>query len=179
MTRTDYSVGQKVVHWLMALLIMLDLFVAQKFGGFLEDWDRLESRSDHATLGTIVTLLFIIRIILRVKNGAPTLPDSMPHWQVVLARWTHGLFYFFIGFLVISGLLTAVNAANPITLFGALDITLGQVDETLFGSLRPFHEFATNAVIALIVLHIVAALYHAFATSDRTTGNMLKFWRSF
>ena len=35
--RHDYSVGQKVVHWLMSILIVLDLFVAQKFGRVMED----------------------------------------------------------------------------------------------------------------------------------------------
>ena len=44
----------------MAIIIMLDLNVAQKFGGNMELWDRLESRSDHATAGMIVTFLFIL-----------------------------------------------------------------------------------------------------------------------
>ena len=69
---SDYRVAQKVVHWLMAILIMLDLFIAQKFGGFMEDWDRFDSRTDHASVGTIVTILFVIRIYLRWKHGAPT-----------------------------------------------------------------------------------------------------------
>ena len=35
----------------MAFVIMLDLNIAQKFGGEMELWDRLESREDHATMG--------------------------------------------------------------------------------------------------------------------------------
>ena len=53
----DYLRAQKVIHWLMAIVIMLDLNVAQKFGGNMELWDRLESRVDHATAGLIVTCL--------------------------------------------------------------------------------------------------------------------------
>eukprot|EP00494_Astrolonche_serrata_P023382 UN23640 len=79
---SDYSVGQKIIHWLMAILITLDLFVAQKFGGVMEEVDRLESRIDHASLGIIVAFLFVIRIALRWKNGAPSLPDGMPTWQI-------------------------------------------------------------------------------------------------
>ena len=45
----DYTKTQKIIHWLMAIIIMLDLNVAQKFGGNMELWDRLESRADHAT----------------------------------------------------------------------------------------------------------------------------------
>lgn len=177
-TRTDYAVGQKVLHWLMALLIMLDLVVAQKFGNPMEAWDRLDSRSDHASLGTIVATLFVLRIVLRLRHGAPPMNPQMSRWQARLAHWAHGLFYFLIGLLILSGIVTAVNAASPIPLFGVWDITLGQLNEETFGVLRPVHEFATNALIALIALHVVAALYHQFVLRDTSTINMLKFWSS-
>ncbi len=60
LSRSDYLISQKVIHWLMAFLIILDLNIAQKFGGEMELWDRLESRVDHATVGILVTVLFIL-----------------------------------------------------------------------------------------------------------------------
>lgn len=66
---------------------------------------------------------------------------------------------------------------DPITLFGALDITSGQTSDETFVFLRQFHEFATNAVIVLIVLHLLAATYHHFIAKYDLTVNMLKFWR--
>jgi cytochrome b561 len=177
-TRRDYSVGQKVVHWLMGLLIVLDLFIAQKFGRTMEEWDRLDSRIDHASLCTIVTLLFVIRLYLRIRHGAPPLPAGMSDWQIRAARAGHFLMYLSIGVLVITGLATATNAAAPIPLFGVLDITIGQSNEDFFQAIRPIHEFATNAVIALIVIHVVAALYHHFVARDNSTMRMLRFWKS-
>ena len=59
LSRSDYLISQKVIHWLMAFLIILDLNIAQKFGGEMELWDRLESRVDHATVGILVTVLFL------------------------------------------------------------------------------------------------------------------------
>ena len=56
LSRSDYLISQKVIHWLMAFLIILDLNIAQKFGGEMELWDRLESRVDHATVGILVTV---------------------------------------------------------------------------------------------------------------------------
>ena len=46
----------------------------------------------------------------------------------------------------------------------------------MFNLVRGIHEFATNAIIALIVIHILAALYHHFIVKDETTKNMTKFW---
>ena len=174
----DYTIGQKIVHWLMSILIILDLFVAQKFGGVMADPDRLESRIDHASLGSIIAALFIIRLYLRFRHGAPPLPAGMPGWQRRAARLVHFALYFFIGFLILSGISTAINATAPIPLFGQFDIVLGQTDDATFMLLRPFHEFATNAVIALIAIHIAAALYHHFVAKDDTTVRMLRFWRS-
>ena len=64
----DYYRIQKIIHWLMAIIIMLDLNVAQKFGGEMELLDRLDSRVDHATAGLIVTFLFILRLFIRYKQ---------------------------------------------------------------------------------------------------------------
>jgi len=175
--KTDYTVAQKVIHWLMAILIILDLFVAQKFGDYLEETERLQSRIDHGSLGTIVLILFLTRIFLRIKHGAPPLPEDMPDWQQKTAKFAHVLLYVLIGCLILTGIITAMNAANPIPLFGQFDITIGQLDEKQFDFLRQFHELTTNILIVLIGVHIVAALYHLIVVRDRVTQKMLKFWR--
>ncbi len=79
---------------------------------------------------------------------------------------------------MLSGIATAINAAYPIALFGSIDITLGQTSEETFDFIRQFHEIITELIIVLIVVHVVAALYHGIAKRDGTMGRMLKFWRS-
>ena len=69
--KNDYTVVQKALHWLMAGIIMLDLFIAQKFGNFMAIADRLEPRVDHSTMGLFVLSLFIIRLVFRFVYGAP------------------------------------------------------------------------------------------------------------
>lgn len=75
----DFAVSQKIIHWLMAFLIMVDLIVAQKFGGAMELADRAQSRSDHASVGLVVLVLFLLRLYLRRRHGAPALPEGMSH----------------------------------------------------------------------------------------------------
>ena len=70
-----------------------------------------------------------------------------------------------------------MNATSDIQVFGQITISIGQTEDSMFQSLRPFHEFTTNAIIALIVLHVLAALYHEVVKRDRTLIKMLKFWR--
>lgn len=172
----DYLRIQKIIHWLMSILIMLDLVIAQKFGGDMELWDRLESRVDHATAGMIVAFLFILRIILRYRYGAPSLPSTMPVWQTYMAKTGHYGLYFLMGLLIISGITTANFTTDPIVVFGLINLSSEVNNVEMFNLIRGVHEFATNAIIALISIHILAAIYHHFIAKDDTTKNMLKFW---
>jgi|TARA_B100001093_G_scaffold481686_1_gene512658 cytochrome b561 len=173
----DYKIIQKTIHWLMAFVIMLDLNVAQKFGGEMELWDRLESRADHATMGLIITFLFILRIILRFRYGAPTLSNSTPKWQVIASQVGHYGLYFLMGTLMLTGIISANFASDPIMVFSYFDLAFAKHNDELFLLVRGIHEFCTNAIIALIAVHILAALYHHFIVKDVTTINMLKFWK--
>ena len=172
----DYLKSQKVIHWLMAIAIMIDLNVAQKFGGEMQLWDRLESRADHATMGLIITFLLILRIILRYKYGAPSLPDSMSKWQVLAAQAGHYGLYILMGALVLTGIISASYASDPIFIFNSYDLAFANHNDDVFKIVRRMHEFCTNAIIALIVIHILAAIYHHFVLKDSTTSNMTKFW---
>ncbi|BFM17065.1 cytochrome b [Maricurvus nonylphenolicus] len=171
--RSGYSLAQKTLHWLMALCICLDLVVARKFGGDMELWDRLESRGDHASLNLIVLGLFILRLYFRFKQGSPA-PLAGPAWQVRLAQGTHMAIYFFLAALFATGLATAMHATSAVVVFGEWSLSLGNLDEGLFLSIRQLHEFSTQAILVLITLHVVGALYHQIVLRDGVMSRMLK-----
>lgn len=175
----DYTVTQKVIHWLMGLVIILDLFVAQKFGGFLEETERLQSRMDHATLGTMLAILLLLRFFFRWRSGAPALPEAgMSGWQILLARFVHVGLYAAMVLLLATGVITATQATDPILVFQSIEITVGQMSDENFVFLRRFHDGMTWIMIGLIGLHVAGALYHQFIIRDRILIRMLKFWTS-
>jgi len=169
-----YRFSQKVIHWLMAVFITLDLVVARKFGGDMELWDRLDSRIDHASLNLVVMCLFLLRVYLRRKHGAPSATTNMSNWQVSLSKITHLGIYMLMASLFVTGLITALNVTDPLPAFAAYDFTLGNKDETLFQFVRQFHEAATQVMIALIALHVIAAIYHQVFLRDQVMSRMLK-----
>ncbi len=176
--RIDFTVGQKLLHWLIAIAIIMDLFIAQKFGGVMEDMDRFESRSDHASLGTIVAVLFAIRLYLRFKHGAPLLPSDLPVWQTRIAHLAHWALYGLIGLLILSGIGSAINANSVVSPFGLFAYGDGTGGGDTYDLIRMVHEFATKAIIALIILHVIAALYHLASKHRHLTLRMMMFWRS-
>jgi len=162
----------------MALIIMLDLFVAQKFAGFMEMADRLESRGDHGSLGTILAVLLVIRIALRLRHGLPPLPGGMPQWQMMAAKLGHGLMYVAMLGLVATGVISALNATDPVMIFQSVTLHIGNLDEAQFQFVRQFHEYCTYLMMALIGVHILAAGHHMSVAKDDSTQRMLKFWQS-
>ena len=59
-------------------------------------------------------------------------------------------------------------ASDPIVVFG-LDLAFATNDQSNFHLIRDLHEFCTNAIILLIIVHIFAALYHHFFSRDDLT----------
>jgi len=184
--QNDYAVTQKVIHWLMGIFIMLDLFIAQKFGNFIGDHNgfiayynetRFASRVDHATMGYILTALFVLRVYFRNRHGGAELPAIMPQWQVRAAYLGHVGLYMLMGALLLSGIITASAASQPIVIFATFDVAFGAANESFFQAVRQIHELCTNLIIALIGIHVGAALYHHFIARDHTTARMVRFWK--
>ncbi|MDG1942634.1 MAG: hypothetical protein P8J17_00025 [Halioglobus sp.] len=62
-------------------------------------------------------------------------------------------------------------ADNPAGVF--LGFVMGQGNEDLLQVIRPIHEFFTNAVTVVIVLRLLAALYHHFVAKDVASAKLL------
>ncbi|MEP1445958.1 MAG: cytochrome b/b6 domain-containing protein [Paraglaciecola sp.] len=175
----DYRVAQKIIHFLMAFFIIMDMFVANKYGGEMELAERIESRTDHATLGVTLIILLILRFYFRFKSGAPAIPETgLKQWQLTMAKFVHVGLYFSMAALLATGVLTAMQATDPILVYYNFDITLGRLTDEQFVAVRIFHEIMTWVMIAFIVVHVVGALYHHFVLKDRLLIKMLKLWTS-
>ena len=177
--KADFLKSQKIIHWIMAIIIMLDLNIAQKFGGEMDILDRLESRIDHTSVGLFITFLFLLRVFLRYKYGSPGYPDSMSRWQVISAKVGHYGLYFLMGGLIVTGLLTARYATDTSLAFKTLNLTMGNGDLQIYNVIRFFHEVFTNLIIAFIAIHIFASMYHHFIAKSPTKFSLLIHYSHF
>ena len=101
----------------------------------------------------------------------------MPQWQVRAAHLGHVGLYLLMGALLLSGIITASAASQPLVIFATFDVAVGLADESFFQAVRRIHELCTNLMIALIAIHVGAALYHHFIARDHTTARMMRFWK--
>src|SRR5262245_1863970 len=87
-----FSPGQRALHWTMAALIVAMLFIG--IGMVSTVAPRYATLvAIHKPLGVLILVLALLRLVLRVRRGAPPLPADIPVPQRIAAWASHVLLY--------------------------------------------------------------------------------------
>jgi cytochrome b561 len=173
-----------LLHWLIALMIIVQLAVGLVMGeeDLWEPMVRGQLYAFHKATGMMVIVLTLIRILWRVLNPPPALPDGMKNWEIFAVKATHGLFYILLLAIPLSGwaLVTAAGR-GPVDIFGIFgwpDMPILSALETK-GNYREqiseIHKYLAYGMIGLLALHIGAALKHHFINKDTVLVRMIPF----
>ena len=167
-TITEYGVISKILHWVSALL----LFIQIPLGFYLVDLDfgeeRINIENIHIIIGLSIFYLVIIRLLIKIFNPTPKLEPSIFKGQKFLAKLNHLLLYVTILSITISGILKKLfNGETLIIIFREI-----QINENfdLADQFYEIHIFANYTLIGLIALHITAVIIHKLFFGD----NLLK-----
>src|SRR5687768_11006365 len=138
--------------------------------------ERMEMFAWHKTIGALILVLALVRLAVRLMNPPPPYPSDYPKWQRFAAVWNHRLFYILLVALPLTGLAAVSGRAEDGTvplLFGlALPAIPGVPEENGFGDV---HEILVWTTLALVVLHVSAALYNQFGSSTEVADRMPPF----
>ena len=172
-TRTAVS-----LHWAIALLI----FAAFPLGLYMHDLlltpYKLRLFNYHKWMGITALILAVVRVAWRLIYRPPDLPAAMPRWERSAAFAMHLLLYVLIFVAPLSGWLMSSATGFQTVLFGVIPLPdlIGKNKE--FGQfLLELHRNLDYLLIALIGVHIVAALKHHFFAHDDILTQMLPFLR--
>ena len=165
------------IHWITAALVVTQVIIGFTFDEFLEKGPaRSEVFAWHKTLGATILVLALIRLAVRLLNPPPPYPTDFPKWERFLAVWNHRLFYILLIALPLTGLAAVSGRAEDGTvplLFGLrLPAIPGISPENDFGDV---HGLLVLTTLALVVLHVGAALYNQFGSSTNVADRMPPF----
>ncbi len=165
-SHTQFSGLQKLLHWTMAVLILAMLFVGVGMVATVSHThDTLVGL--HRPLGIALLLLVIVRLAVRRRRGAPSLPDSMPAAQRVVAKASHWVLYVLMLAMPLIGWGMLSAGGYPVTMAGAFHLPpILPVDVRLFALLRALHTWLALALFAVVLMHLAAALLHALILRD-------------
>jgi len=108
----SYSIPQRILHWLTALLIFFNLLFPgqiERVADLVDDGktpaaSEWSSANLHIYTGLAILGLTILRLILRFVQGAPQPPVEEPAFFRVVARIAHVLLYGVLLAMPLSGL---------------------------------------------------------------------------
>lgn len=166
-TLTRYNNTAVALHWLVALLI----FAAFPLGLYMHDLplspSKLQLYSYHKWLGITVLLLAVVRLTWRATHAAPALPEGMPRWQQTASHALHHVLYVLIFAVPLSGWLMSSAKGFKTVWFGVLPLPdLVGKDKALGELLGSVHASLNYLLLALVAMHIAAALKHHFIDKD-------------
>ena len=175
-TQARFPAASRLLHWLMAPMIVAMLFIGVGMAASLSPRYELLV-SIHRPLGIAIFVLCLVRMINRLINPPPELPDTVPSLQRFAAKASHIVLYalMFIMPLVGWGMLSA--AGYPIVLYGPLRLPpILPHDLTLYAWLREAHTVLAYLFFATFLAHFGAALFHGLIRRDGVLQSMAS-WR--
>lgn len=157
---------QRALHWLMAICILSMLFIGVGMVSTIMP-KYLTLVSIHKSLGITILALALIRMVVRLRYGAPALPVDLPEPMKLAAELSHYALYALMIAMPLIGWGMMSAAEYPIVVFGGwrLPPILPQSDH-LHALLWSAHYYLAFCFFALVLLHIAAALFHALVRRD-------------
>jgi len=176
-----YSKAAIGLHWLIAIMI-IGLIV---FGILMtnpETPNRFVLYQLHKSFGICVLILSVVRLLWRLGHKPPALPEGMKGWEIAAAKFTHIAFYIIMIGMPLLGwaMVSSTELAIPTKIFNTIpwpDMPGLPRDKALSDIFKNLHHWIGKATIALIVLHVGAALKHHFINKDNVLARMIPLLR--
>jgi len=165
------------LHWLSAVLVLILLGLGWfMVHGDLEAPTKFDLYQLHKSLGFLSLALLLLRLGARFAEPSPPAPPTMRDWERRLAGLTHAALYALLLIAALSGWLRVSSAiiAIPSRFFGLFVIpNLVGADAALSADMALLHYIVSRLIIALLILHIAAALKHHLVDRDDILARML------
>jgi cytochrome b561 len=165
-----YPMAAIVLHWTIAVLIVIQLFLGWTMNEWVPDHSPLQDQIQaiHVSLGITILLLVIVRIAIRLAKPPPPEPADIPGWERPLINITHTLFYVLLLVIPLTGWMLVSVGPDPITLWGIpwphLPGLSGYAHDRPFRhGLKSIHTYWLIWLVLLnLTLHVAGALKHQF-----------------
>ena len=183
MTIDRYTRTAVVLHWLVAILVLVNVGLGLS-ADYLPDDVVRPVIDTHKSIGITVLGLVLLRVLWRFVHPAPPMPLDYARWERVAAHATHAALYGVVLALPLSGWMHDSAwkdaAIHPMKLFALIGFPrIGFIESLepaakehlheVFGAL---HAWFGYALYGLLALHIAGALKHQWLDGERELQRM-------
>jgi cytochrome b561 len=174
-TRTGWGSVARWFHWGLALAIIGMIAFGWWMNHVPARADKFFYRSIHADIGYVILLLTVLRIVWRALNPTPARPAGLSRWQKIAAQVSHGALYLVVILVAMLGWAhSGARTPNYSDFFGLFNVPqFTSPDKAAAGAYEDRHIFFAYVLLALIAIHVIAALWHHFVRRDRVVARMV------
>ncbi len=154
-----YTRTQIILHWLIFALILAQFVFHDGISDAFEDLERSGTftgtplMAQHIFTGILILGLVVWRLVIRLRRGAPPLPENEPAMLKLAAHGTHIALYLLMVLVPVSGM---------VAWFGAS------------GDAADAHEIMKSVLLVLVALHVAGALVQKFVLKTNVLSRMVK-----
>ena len=179
-----YTAVAQAFHWLLALgliaIVIMGLVMAH---APLAPATKFKLFQLHKSVGITILVLAVLRLGWRLTHRPPPLPAGMPALEKAGAHGAHVVLYaLMIGLPLIGWALVSISPFNlPTVLYGLVPWPhlgflsgLPRATKTAWEPVFAFtHAYGAYLLIAVVSVHVLAALRHHFLLGDDILRRML------
>jgi cytochrome b561 len=169
--RTQFAIQSRILHWLMAAMILAMLFIGVSMVASLADYRWLVAI--HRPLGIAILILAVIRLVNRKLTKLPAFPPTMSPMERFLASSSEKLLYALMIAMPLIGWGMLSAGHYPILMFGSVHLPpILPPHPMLYAFLRHSHTILAYLLFATILAHVGAVLFHTLIVRDRLLNRM-------
>jgi cytochrome b561 len=165
------------LHWATAFLVIANFTLAQTWDWFAKPAREL-MEDTHMSFGVLLTAVIVARLLWRFIPGHQV-SSLEAGWMRLASRAMHYVLYLLLIAEASLGFAFRWGAGRPMAFFGTgIPPLIGEMARPLRHQLREVHEWIGWTIIAVALLHALAALYHHYVLKDRVLVRMLPSGRA-
>ncbi|MGL5720290.1 MAG: cytochrome b [Alphaproteobacteria bacterium] len=177
-TLDQWGLVSKLFHWVMGVLLISMLGA----GLWMEQLPPSDMKwfvyGIHKSTGLMLLLVVVLRLGWRLMHKIPAYPTDMPCYQKSLSSLTVWALYGLMFAMPVTGFVMSAFGGHPVPFFGLFTISAVAEGPTAIGSLsHQLHTVLGWSFVALLVLHVLGALYHHWIRRDALLRRMWFFYK--
>ena len=172
----NYDNVAVTLHWLTAVLVVLQFALGQTWGWFPRPTRHLMVAT-HMSFGIILAVVVLTRLLWRfvLRHHMPSLETGLVK---VASTAVHLLLYALLVTEAVLGFLSRWEGNEAMSFFGLqIPSPFTGEGQKVAHQLQDIHNWVGWAIIILAFGHALAALYHHYFLKDRVLKRMLPLAR--
>ncbi len=172
-TANTYGVVAKIFHWLLFLMFTFSIVAGNFLASLPKGAEKLQAAGMHKSFGAVILMLIMLRLVWKLINVSPKLPDETTAGEAFIAKAMHWGLYALMFAQPLAGIMMSQAAGIPVSFFGLFEFPVFlDKNPELAKTFLSIHGTVWILLVIAVIGHVGAASHHHFIKKDNVLKQM-------